>query len=533
MMKNKIFLLLLISLTFFSCKKESNQTFELKEFTFYSSDLNEPLFFDDPIAQEISKRTGVTLKFYQNTSPNVGDDIDLMLANNSYTDYIFAKSGINRLIEAGAVTPLDEYIEKYGNNIKKLYKNEIVKLRNTIEDPQIYTVGTYEIKSKVMETSGNIQIQNAVLKEFGYPSIKTLDDLENILKAYIKKYPEINGHKTQGLSLLTDSWYWYVCLSNPGNFVIGYPDDGQWIVNQDTMQATYKFLHPDMKIFYKWLNKIYYEGLLDPESFTQDISLWKSKIENGIVLSTASPDYLLTDSTKYLIQNYQESRTFAYLPVMANSNFKDQNLKDYGYSGGWGIAISSSCKDKISAFKFLDWMCSEEAQILTNWGRENIDYYYQDGVRKSFPNVDSSIGVGKWVYPFPQAGEGYLDSTGNPMAKVSRSEIIQNYTQTEIDTLNAYGVEIWADLFTQPENLQVSKHGQVWQYPLNPQLNDLINRVDEYVKKSLIKMIVGPQNSFDASWEEMKKNIISMGIKDVEEEITKLIQMKIKLWSLD
>ena len=46
-------------------------------------------------------------------------------------------------------------------------------------------------------------------------------------------------------------------------------------------------------------------------------------------------------------------------------------------------------------------------------------------------------------------------------------------------------------------------------------------------------MIVGPQNSFDASWEEMKKNIISMGIKDVEEEITNLIQMKIKLWSLD
>ena len=64
-------------------------------------------------------------------------------------------------------------------------------------------------------------------------------------------------------------------------------------------------------------------------------------------------------------------------------------------------------------------------------------------------------------------------------------------------------------------------------------LNDLINRVDEYVKKSLIKMIVGPQNSFDASWEEMKKKIISMGIKDVEEEITNLIQMKIKLWSLD
>nr|MCR4742640.1 extracellular solute-binding protein [Treponema sp.] len=477
--------------------------------------------------------TGVTLKFYQSSSQNVDDDIDLMIANNSYTDFIFAKSGITRLIEAGAVIPLDEYISKYGNNIKQLYKNEIVKLRNTIDDPQIYTVGTYEIKSKVMETSGNIQIQNAVLKEFGYPSIKTLEDLENLLKAYIKKYPEINGHKTQGISLLTDSWYWYVCLSNPGNFVIGYPDDGQWIVNQNTLEASYKFLYPEMKIFYKWLNKIYHQGLLDPESFTQDLSLWKSKLENGYVLATSSPDYLLSDITKYLNQNYQESRTFAYLPVMADLKYTDQNLKDYGYSGGWGIAISSSCKDKVNAFKFLDWMCSEEAQILTNWGIENIDYYYEDGIRTSFPNIDASRGVGKWVYPFPQAGEGYLDSTGNPMAKVSRSEIIKNYTNTEKDTLNAYGVETWADLFTQADKLKVSKHGQVWQYPLKPQMNDLVNKVDEYVKSSLIKMIVGPENNFDKSWEEMKNTIISMGIKDVEEEITKLIQMKIKLWSLE
>ena len=113
----------------------------------------------------------------------------MLIANGEYPDFIFAKGDLVRLIEAHAVIPLDDYIDKYGDNIKKLYGKEIVKLRNTLEDPSIYSFGTYEIKTKVMETSGNLQIQNAVLREFGYPSIKTLTDYENLLLAYKKKYP--------------------------------------------------------------------------------------------------------------------------------------------------------------------------------------------------------------------------------------------------------------------------------------------------------------------------------------------------------
>lgn len=528
-----IFLLFIYSIVLLSCKADKENEFKkAKTFTFYSTDLSEPNYFNDPIAKEITKKTGVTLKF-QYPKHSSAEEISLMIVNENYPDLIFAKSDITKLIDAKAVIPLDEYIEKYGDNIKKLYGNELVKLRYTLDDPSIYTVGTYELKNNTYQVAGTMQLQNAVLKEFAYPKISTLEDFENILLAYMKKYPEINGHKTIGLSLLTDDWYWLVGLSNPGNYLIGFPDDGQWIVDQESMIATYKFLHPEMHTFYKWLNKIYHEGLLDPESFTQNIDIWHTKLSNGYVLGTTYPYWGLQDIQTELQNNGLIERTFAYLSVTANKKYKDPSLKDYGYSGGWGIAISRNCEDPIGAFKFLDWMCSEEAQILTNWGIEGINYYYDAQGKRISKTIDSKEnGVGTWLYPFPEAGPGYIDSTGNSLGKNQKETVMNQYNYVEKETLKAYGVDVWTDLFPSPEDLGVSKHGQIWQYPIDQKDTAIIEKADSYVKESLIDMIIGPEEDFDTAWLTMQKKLKEMGVEEVGQNVTRLIKNKKELWSL-
>ncbi|MCR4579673.1 MAG: extracellular solute-binding protein [Treponema sp.] len=520
-------------LIFSGCQKTSSSSSKNEPITlsFYSADTAESQSFDDTVAKKITERTGVTLKILDNRMDQ-SSSIDLMIANNNYPDLIFAKSDLSRLIEAGVILPLDNYIEKYGQNMKALYGDQIVKLRYTKEDPSIYSFGTYEIKTNKYETSGNIQIQNAVLKEFGYPKIKTLDDLENLLLAYTRKYPEINGHKTIALSLLTDDWYWYVGLSNPGNYVIGYPDDGQWIVNPYNQSCTYKFLNPQMKLFYKWLNKIYHEGLLDPESFTQNIDGWKSKLSEGYVLATSFPLWSFNDIQTNLAKKDMTERSFAYIPVTVSEKIKDPSLKDYGYSGGWGIAISKQCKYPERAFKFMDYICSEEAQILINWGIENIDYYYNgENKRIAINNTDPKCGVGIWLYPFPVAGPGYIDSTGNPLGKNQRDTVIAGYNYSQKETLKAYGVEMWTDLFPSSEELGVSKHGQVWQYPLKVQSQLLLTRIDNFVKEALIKMILGDQEDFESDYKKMCSDIETMGIHDIENEMTQMIASKMALWN--
>lgn len=510
-------------------------------FTFFTADSTEDMPFTDPVALEIKKRTGVTL---QVEHPVAGDAqaIPLMLASGEYPDLIYAKGELTKLIDAGAVISLDEYIEKYGTNMKKLYGNQIVKLRNSISDKHIYSAGTYGVKEQTLETTGTMQLQHAVLKELGYPEIRTLDEYGNAIRTYMKKYPEINGQKTIGLSLLIDTWQWYIDLSNPGNYTIGYPDDGQWIVDQNTLKAQYKFLNPEIYRYYKWLNKMNADGLLDPESFTQKEDVWKSKIASGRVLGITYPIWGYNDARMSLIQNNMSERTYAYLPVTAGAQFKDPSRKNYGYSGGWGVAISTSCKDPVRAFKFLDWMCSEEAQILCNWGIKDVNYYIDENGRRARtadeihaaetdPDYSKKTGVGRWMYPFPMMGNAATDSNGDSISVISRDTIIAKYLPVEKETLAAYNANMWIDLFPTPEELGISKHGQVWQYALPSDINEKVTAADEYVKTTLAQLVLGDPEDFDRDWKSMQANLKKMGLDKAGDTLSELIAMKIKLWN--
>jgi len=509
-------------------------------FSFFNLDATEDMPFDDPVAKEITRLTGVTLKVDR---PVGGDQqaIPLMIASGQYPDIIFAKGNLGLLIEAGAVIPLDDLIEKRGKYIKEMYGSLITRLRNTTEDPQIYNVGTYAVQNGMWTTDGTMQIQHAVLKDQGYPVMRTLADYERAIKAYMAKYPTINGQRTIGFSLLIDTWQWYIDLSNPSCFLLGYPDDGQWIVDQNTLEAYYKFLHPEAKQYYKWLNRMNAEGILDPESFTQKEDVWKAKIASGRVLGIAYPGWGYGDARSSLINDNMANRTFAYLPITIDERYRAASLMDPGFSGGWGIAISSSCKDPERAFEFLDWWCSEEAQKLVNWGLEGVNYQIIDGKRvvpadeqnraDSDPDYSKKTGVGRWIHPFPQRGPGFIDSTGNFITRNSPETIRRNYLPIERETLAGYGVEMWTDLFPSTESLGISRHGQAWQYTLPPDLNAKTSEADDYMKTNLATIVLGRPADFDASWDRIVRDLRAMGIEEANRALTALVKDKVKLWS--
>ncbi|MDR0455483.1 MAG: ABC transporter substrate-binding protein [Treponema sp.] len=510
-------------------------------FTFFTVDAIDDMVFDDPVAKMITKATGVTLTVDR---PLGGDQqaIPLMIASGQYPDLIYAKGNLAMLIEAGAVIALDDLIENRGKYIKELYGDQLVRLRNSTQDPHIYTVGTYDVTSGIWKTDGTMQLQHAVLKELGYPRMKTLDDYEKAIKAYMAKYPAINGQKTIGLSLLIDTWQWYIGLSNPSCALLGHPDDGQWLVDQHTLEARYKFLHPDTKHFYQWLNRMNAEGILDPESFIQKEDIWKAKIAAGRVLGLTYPLWGYADSRTSLVNNNMQERTYAYLPIMLDESYQCVALKDYGFGGGWGIAISAACKDPERAFEFLDWMCSEEAQILINWGIEEVNYTVVDGKRivpdeeqnraKTDPDYEKKTGVGRWSYPFPMRGRGYIDSTGNFNTRDSPHRIKdQEYLDTEKETLAAYGAEMWTDLFPSTESLGGSKYGQAWQYTLPPGVNAVITEADNYMKNALATAVLGEPANFESQWRKIVQDLHRIGIEDAGMALTERIRDKIELWS--
>ena len=507
----------------------------------FIADLTEDKSFDDPVAKKITEETGVILELEH---PVGGDEqaIPLMIASGDYPDMIYAKGDIGKLIEAGGVIKLDDLIEEKGQNLKAMYGEQLDRLKNSIDDPSIYTVGTYGVESAYWATSGTTSIQLEVLRELGYPEINTVEEYEKALTEYIKKYPEIDGQKTLGLSLLGSDWRWLITVGNPAGFSLGIPDDGQWAINDETGETQYKFTLPEIKEYFKWLNHMNDIGLLDPESFTHTQETYIAKLSSGRVLGIADQDWNYGDAKKALVADGKDWRTYAPLPVTLNNKYKSQGLKDYGFAGGWGISISSTSKHPDKAFEFLDWMASEEAQILVNWGIEGVNYDVVDGKRvlkaedvarkNSDANYGKETGVGYYVYPFPQWGNGALDSAGNSITPDSQADLIANYNVAEKEVISAYGMESWIDWFPSTEELGVSNHGAAANFviPSGSDLEITQKKADELTEQKITQAILGKPADFDAAWEKMQKELLDMGIEEANKDMTKITQDVMKLW---
>ncbi len=509
--------------------------------TMFSGDINpDDTGFEDPIAKEITKRTGIKLK----TEYPVGEyeqKVTLMIASGEYPDLIFHK-GAGPFVEAKAFVDLTPYIEKYGDNVKKLYGPYLKRLRYSAEDKSIYFLGCFGVGSETWDVSG-VQLQHAVVKELGYPRIETVKDFEKAIKAYKEKYPTINGKPTIGLSLLADDWRMLITVTNQAVFAPGGPNDGEWYVDPVTKKAKLHHRRPEEKEYFRWLNHMNDIGLLDPESFVQKYDQYLAKIAQGRVLALTDAKWQYNQAEQALRQAGMYERTYGNYPVVLDERFKRAELQDPGYSAGWGIAISTKCKDKVAAFKFLDWMASDEAQILNNWGIEGVNYQVVNGKRvippdeldrkNNDPLYRKKTGVGLYVHPFPQRGDGMKDPTGNTYTTLTPDFIINRYSDVEKEVLAGYGAKMWMDLFPQRDEFPVKTWGACWQIPepQDPAYKVPWQKGQDIIKKRIPEAILAKPEKFDEIWDQFMKELEAAGIPQAEAIFNQLLKEKIKLWN--
>lgn len=502
-------------------------------FTFYNADGQEDPWAD-PVARKITEATGVTLKTEYPTGRQK-NDIMLMVATKEYPDLIFAKGDSNILIENGALIDMSELIEEYGPHIKALYGEEYDYLRYSKEDASIYQLCSNKVGDEVLTTAGTAQLQWAVLQENDYVIPRTLEEYTEMIRSYMEQYPYINGRKTIGISISCTDWHWYTTLSDPAGYIAnGTTDDGQWIVDEGN-RVFYKHAAEGQKEYFRWLNQMYWEGILDPEFATQTHEDYISKIASGRVLGLLDADWDIATPESSLKARGMYERTYAGLPVTIDESVTCAVLREHNLGVGWGIGISVSCKDPVRAVQFLDWMCTEEAQVMLNWGIENVNYFYdEDGVRYRTPeeieqaatnaNYAEETGVGRHSYPFPSYGNTALDSTGNHFSTNSRELIISGYNRIQREALEAWNVEMLIDIFPGREEFEKKYYSPIWAKVLPAEAKKLLDALDAAAWPGLIDCIVCAPERFDEQWERLQNKLVAAGLYEAEELMTKLIQ---------
>ncbi|NLK21956.1 MAG: extracellular solute-binding protein [Epulopiscium sp.] len=512
--------------------------------TMFSVDVNPvETGFQSPVAKKITEATGVTIEFEYPVG-DVAQKMGIMIASKEYPDMIFAKTQeLTQLVQADAIVDLTSLIEQHGPNVENLYGEYLNRLRFSQEDPSIYALGASPVDEETWAPVNGFQLQHAVVKDLGFPKLETLEDYENAIREYMKKYPTIDGQPTIGLSLLADDWRWLISVGNPAGFATGAPDDGNWFINPKTYEAKYRFTREEEKEYYRWLNHMYNEGLIDPDSFVQTWDQYIAKISTGRVLAIADANWEFGSAEDALRADGKAERTYGMYPLQLTKDSKHQDFRDVGYSGGNGICITKDSPNQVRAMQFLDWMCTDEAQILNNWGIEGIHYTVEDGKRvvsdeeykkrtTDGTNYKKETGIEVYTHPFPRWGRGKLDSTGNPYVVDSVDLIKQRYTEPEKEVLKAYGVEMWKDLYPSRDEIPKSDWGAAFlvNIPAESEIPVILERCDSIMRQSIVQSIIAKPGEFDDVWQKAMDELKSSGVEEMNKDFTNLVNKQIEFW---
>ena len=515
---------------------------KVKEFSAFFAVAGKEVPDNDRLKNVIAEKIGAKVNEQWLTGQTAKERIGVMIAGGEYPDFIDGGDGTQALVDAGALIPLEDKIDKYPNIKNFLTPNEWEQLRNP--DGHIYFIQQFgETRGKDSQVQHNDEafwIQKAVLEWANYPQIKTVDQYFDLIEKYKAANPTINGQPTIGFDILCDDWR-YFCLENPPQFVAGYPNDGKAIIDKATLTAKNYNTIPEAQKYFKKLNEEYNKGIIDPETFTLSYDQYKSKLSTGRVLGMVDQHWEFNDAELSLKQQHLDERTWVPLGLTLDPNVKPQYRTKPAFNAGGGLGITTSCKDVDGALKVINDLLSNDVLALRWWGEKDKDYkvddkgvfYMTDEQRANYRNQDwVQANLCRYSY-FPQYGTGYLDDGINCVwPEQQQGEFEATLSDTDKKVLAGYGYKKWTDFLNTPAD-----KNEPW-YPIysvcttwsadDPQ-NMAMLKMDEIKKKWLPKVVMTGTSDFDSTWNQYQTTLTTQAdIKAYEDALTKEVKRRVE-----
>lgn len=500
----------------------------------------------DDVGKVITEKTGVTIEAEFDVGSGGGDQkIAMMAASGDVPDLIFAKGSLSTLVDAGLIIDMTELIDKHAPNLKKVYGENMNRLKYSLDDQSIYQIPTnMGVGQRAFDATGGFEIQHRVLKELGYPTVRTVADFEKVLKDYVALHPETDGQPTIPLTLNADDWKIMITVTNPAFLTTGAPDDGEYYVDPETFEAKLHYKRPEEKEYFRWLNGMYNQGLLDKDTFVQKDDQYKAKVASGRVLGLISQEWEYQDGENALKAAGKDEYTYGHFPVTLTEEYKDHSFIQTGIDG-YGLAITTAAKNPERIIKFLDWMSSDEGQILRFWGVEGKHYTVgadgkrqvpadiQDRKANDAANFAKESGVGQYLIFGARYGDGVKDSTDNYYTTSFPEEIVASYSAAEKESLAGYNATTWKDLFPKEDEFPVKETGALYNLPVptDGQYQVIFKKTQDIIRKRIPEAILSKPADFDKVYDAFLAELDKAGAQEMEAEFTELVKKRVVLWT--
>lgn len=329
---------------------------------------------DNAFTTYVEEGCNVNLEFVLLPATDSSQKLQLMISSGEKLPdvicYGLNLSTVYAYAQAGAIIPLDEYYEKEDmlTNVKaaaEKYPQIQLFEQITAADGHIYSIPRFfrEINNNY---STRYWINYQWLENLNLEVPTTTEEFYNVLKAFKEQDPNGNGIADEIPMLgawpsATSTYNLTTFIMN--SFVQTNPSKKYLYLEDGKMTAAYAT--DAWREGLRYVNKLYAEGLIDPNAFTQTSSQALATLSNPEICIVGC--YALQGSKDPYIEQFEGLQ-----PLVGPEGVQLSYYNPTTASNHW--FVTADCKNPELAIKVGDFMFTEEAFRLCRVGEEGVSW---------------------------------------------------------------------------------------------------------------------------------------------------------------
>jgi putative aldouronate transport system substrate-binding protein len=332
----------------------------------FTSDFNLPVpggkTMDNPTFRYVAEKTNTDLDLIILPHGQYHDQRNIKIAAGEMADVVMDWGVPNELFANDQLIPLNDLIEQYGQNLKKVISQEAWD--GVTRDGQIYAIP--EMPKGNALVNRNLFVRQDLMEQVGYTTPpQTPDELLDMMR----KMKELDPNMTPFTARENFTWL---------DSLVGMYGVSLWggsLINGELVPSN---TSPQMKEALGFIRQLMEEKLIDPEFMSNKRNTWEQKIQSGqAAVWTHAPD-LIIDWQSRLDQSLPGSG--AKVAVIMTP--KAPGVEQAGFGRlpyNKTFSITKAAKNPEQAVKFFDWLASPEGEKFVNFGIPGDTYTEDNG----------------------------------------------------------------------------------------------------------------------------------------------------------
>ncbi|OMF26501.1 hypothetical protein BK133_20315 [Paenibacillus sp. FSL H8-0548] len=433
--------------------------------------------------QEEAKKEGLDVEYVVLPRSQESEKNNIWMASGDGPDIIitYDMNAMFKWAEQGGLWELDELLDQYGSDIKN-------KIGPALDAAGTYKGKRYAIPAMRMSTAAgsNMKIRQDWLDKLDMKAPTTLDELYTVLKAFKEKDPGGLGSAnvvpwalpaiSQGMKGFFFGPMWGAGIASDGPGTEIYMPSGNF--TDGVFHSS--FVTEEGKEYFRFMNKLYSEGLISKE-FVTDVNS-QQYIQNytsgttGFIDSNETP-WAITKETRKTVPTAKWVTLDPFIRPNGTQAMTESNV--YGLLN----LIPKSSKNPAAAVKYLNFLTKN--LTLVQGGIEGVHYKEQNGLFVPIDPAKNTEELDWYMVDLNLITQGYM---GNP----TKEQMVAIYA-------NEPNAEEIADILD-PYYRSFENYGRqipVFDTP-RPVSEKNLPDLTKFIYEALSKVIIS--KDFDAEW---------------------------------